>query len=622
MDRRAGTARNRTDQENPMTAAAPTAVPPRAEVRPDETWDLERVFPTDDAWEAAFRTAEAMLPDLAPFAGTLAQAPGRLLAALRTQDAVAEAVDRIAVYAMLRQSEDATNARYVGYADRARGLFARSQAAASFVAPEVAAIPDPTLDGWLAEEPGLEQYRHLLARIRRQREHLRSPAEEALLARAGEVFGGFETVHDMLENGELPLGTIRDEGGEPVRLTQGTVGRYYHSADRRVRREAWEQSGDAYLAFRNTFAASLGGAVKRDVYYARARGYGSSLEAALADDNVPTAVFHTLLDTVWEHFPLWHRYFRARRRLLGLAEGDLHGWDLEAPLAPDPPAVGWERGAEIALDALAPLGPEYVDEVRRGLAERWVDRCANTGKHGGAFSWGAYGTEPYISMTWHDDLSSVSTLIHELGHSLHSHLTWASQPVTYANYGMSAAETASNFNQALMGAHLLELNQERDWTLAVIEERMENFQRYLFIMPILARFELACHERAEAGQALGAGWMNETLLGFWQQGYGNEVAIDPARMGVIWARFPHLFANFYVFQYGVGIAAAAALAGPIRAGDTEARDRYLRFLRQGGSQDPIEALREAGVDMRSPEPFRAAFAVLDGYVTRLEELAG
>ncbi len=605
-----------------MTATAPTAVPPRAEVRRDETWDLERVFPTDDAWEAAFAAAETLSAEIAPFAGTLADSPERLLTALRTQDAITEAVDRVAVYATLRQSEDATNARYVGFADRARGLFARAQAAAAFVAPEIAAIPDATLDAWLAAEPGLGQYRHFLTRIRRQRAHLRTPAEEALLARAGEVFGGFETVHDMLENGELPLGAIRDEEGSEVGLSQGTIGRYYHSADRRVRREAWEQSGDAYLAFKNTFAASLGGAVKRDVFSARARGYASSLEAALADDNVPTAVFHTLLDTVWEHFPLWHRYFRARRRLLGLAEGDLHGWDLEAPLATAPPPVSWERGSEIALDALAPLGPDYVETVRRGLAERWVDRCANTGKHGGAFSWGAFGTEPYISMTWHDDLGSVSTLIHELGHSLHSHLTWKTQPVTYANYGMSAAETASNFNQALMGAHLLELDQERDWTLAVIEERMENYQRYLFIMPILARFELACHERVEAGQALGASWMNDTLLGFWKQGYGDEVAIDPARMGVIWARFPHLFANFYVFQYGVGIAAAAALSGPIRGGDAEARDRYLRFLETGGSQDPIEALREAGVDMHSPEPIRRAFAVLDGYVTKLEELAG
>jgi oligoendopeptidase F len=505
--------------------------------------------------------------------------------------------------------------------DRATGLGARAAAAGSFLAPEIAAIPDATVDRWLAEEPGLGQYRFLLEKIRRQRPHLRSAEVEKVMAQAGEVFAGFETVHDMLENGELPLGTIRDEAGNPVRLTQGTIGRYYHSRDRRIRREAWEQSGDAYLAYRNTFAAALAGAVKRDVFSARARGYGSSLEAALAGDNIPTAVFHTLVDTVWEHFPLWHRYFRARRLLLGLPEGDLRGWDLEAPLSAGGPSVTWDEGGRTILASLAPLGEEYVAEVRRGLAERWVDRCANVGKHGGAFSSGVWGTEPFISMTWDDNLSAVSTLTHEIGHSMHSLLTWRTQPFTYADYGMSAAETASNFNQALMGAHLLRARDDRDWVLTVIEERMENFQRYLFIMPILARFELACHERAEAGQALGARWMNETLLGFYREAYGDEVAIDPDRMAVVWARFPHLYMNFYVFQYGVGIAAAHALAGPIVAGDAGARDRYLAFLRAGGSQDPIDALRDAGVDMTSPEPIRAAFKVLEGYVETLERLA-
>ena len=308
--------------------------------------------------------------------------------------------------------------------------------------------------------------------------------------------------------------------------------------------------------------------------------------------------------------------------MLGLPEGQLHGWDLEAPLSAGGPRVSWDEGVNIILDSLAPLGREYVDDVAYGMSNRWVDRCANIGKHGGAFSYGTFGTMPYISMTWEDNLSSVSTLTHEIGHSMHSKLTWQTQPITYADYGMSAAETASNFNQALMGKHLLAHNQERDWTLTVIEERMENHQRYLFIMPILARFELACHERVEQGESIGADWMNETLLSYYREGYGNEVAIDPERMGIVWARFPHLYANFYVFQYGIGISAAAALAGAIANGDTAARDRYLWFLRTGGGKDPIAALQDAGVDMTSPEPIRAAFKLLEGYVAKLEELAG
>jgi oligoendopeptidase F len=270
---------------------------------------------------------------------------------------------------------------------------------------------------------------------------------------------------------------------------------------------------------------------------------------------------------------------------------------------------------------VAPLGPEYVAEARRGLADRWTDRCANLGKGGGAFSSGTFGTEPFISMTWQDNLTSVSTLAHELGHSMHSLLTWRNQPMIYARYGMSAAETASNLNQALMGTHMLAERDDRDWTIAVIEERMANNMRYLFTMPILARFELAAHERVEAGGALSADWMSQTLLGFYCEGYGSEVVIDPARMGITWARFSHLFMNFYVFQYGIGIAAAAALVEAILTEGEPARERYLTFLRAGGSVDPIVALRDAGIDMSSPEPIERAFAQMSRYVDRLEELA-
>ncbi len=597
-------------------------VPARSEVAHEETWALEEVYAGIPEWEAAFAAGDAAILTLAPFKGGVGESPDSLLTALRAQDSVSRAVESVIVWALLRQTEDATNGEYSALADRARGLSSRASAAASFIAPEIAAIPDATLAAWLDGSPDLARYRHLIETIQRQRPHLRSAEVEQVMAQAGEVFAGFETVHDMLENGELPLGAVTDETGQRITLAPGTIGLYYHAPDRGIRREAWEQSGDAYLAYRNTFASSLAGAVKRDVFNARARGYGSSLEAALAHDNIPVSVFHNLVETVWEHFPVWHRYFAARRKLLGLAKGDLHGWDLEAPLAKHPPAATWEEGCGYILDSLAPLGDEYVATVRDGLANRWVDRCANTGKHGGAFSWGGYETEPYISMTWEGHLGSVSTLTHELGHSMHTRLTNRAQPITYSGYGMSVAETASNFNQALMGAHLLELNQERDWTLNVIEERMENHQRYLFIMPILAKFELACHERVEAGLSLGAAWMNETLLDFWRQGYGGEVVIDPERMGVIWARFPHLYANFYVFQYGLGISAAAALAAPIRAGDAAARDRYLNLLRTGGSVDPIDALRAAGVDMTTKEPIRAAFRLLEGYVERLEALAG
>ncbi|MCC2629627.1 MAG: Oligoendopeptidase [Thermomicrobiales bacterium] len=601
-------------------SATVTAVPPRAEVPIEETWALESVFVTDDAWEAGFTGSGEQLRAVEAFRGRIAEGPATLLAALRAADDLTEAVSKVLVYALLRRSEDATNASAGEMADRAIGLASRAEAAGSFLGPEIAALADETIADWITQEPDLAPYRHALNRISRLRTHIRSVEVEEILARASEVAAASEITQSVLEAGELPLGQITDESGQTVRLAQGNLSRFLDSPNRRVRQEAWEVSADAYLAFRNTFATTLTGAVKRDVFYARARGYDSSLDAALAGDDIPREVFHNLLDTVWKHLPVWHRYFSVRRRLLGLAEGDLHGYDLEAPLA-EQPSFPWERGVETILASLAPLGAEYVAEVRRGLAERWTDRSANLGKGGGAFSGGTFGTEPFISMTWRDTLTSVSTLAHELGHSMHSLLTWKNQPVTYSRYGMSAAETASNLNQALMGAYMLAERDDRDWTIAVIEERMENFMRYLFTMPILARFELAAHERVEAGGALSPDWMSQTLLGFYREGYGSEVVIDPARMGITWARFSHLFMNFYVFQYGIGIAAAAALSEAILTEGEPARERYLTFLRAGGSVDPIVALRDAGIDMSSPEPIERAFALMSGYVDRLEAFA-
>ncbi|MDF2759693.1 MAG: oligoendopeptidase, partial [Thermomicrobiales bacterium] len=439
-------------------SATVTAVPPRAEVPIEETWALESVFVTDDAWEAGFTGSGEQLRAVEAFRGRIAEGPATLLAALRAADDLTEAVSKVLVYALLRRSEDATNASAGEMADRAIGLASRAEAAGSFLGPEIAALADETIADWITQEPDLAPYRHALNRISRLRTHIRSVEVEEILARASEVAAASEITQSVLEAGELPLGQITDESGQTVRLAQGNLSRFLDSPNRRVRQEAWEVSADAYLAFRNTFATTLTGAVKRDVFYARARGYDSSLDAALAGDDIPREVFHNLLDTVWKHLPVWHRYFSVRRRLLGLAEGDLHGYDLEAPLA-EQPSFPWERGVETILASLAPLGAEYVAEVRRGLAERWTDRSANLGKGGGAFSGGTFGTEPFISMTWRDTLTSVSTLAHELGHSMHSLLTWKNQPVTYSRYGMSAAETASNLNQALMGAYML---AERD----------------------------------------------------------------------------------------------------------------------------------------------------------------
>jgi oligoendopeptidase F len=598
--------------------SATATLPRREELPPEQRWSIESVFATDADWEAAYEAASGRLGEMERYRGRLGESAATLLDGLRRRDEIMLAVARVGLYASLRRSEDATNAAYTARADRAGGLRARAAAAAAFYEPEILALDPATLDAFLAENADLAIYRHYFDQLALRRDHVRSAEVEETLAQAADVTATPATIRGALENADLTLGTIADEEGREVKLGQGNLARFLRSADRAVRRAAWEGSADAYLGMRHTFAATLSGGVKRDVFYARARRYGSSLEAALAPNAVPTAVFHNLLDTVWKNLPVWHRYFAVRRRILGLDR--LHGWDLTAPLVADEPRIPFAEGVELVARALAPLGEEYVGVVRRGIADRWVDRAANVGKGGGAFSSGAPGTHPFISMVYQDTLPSVSTLAHELGHSLHSYYAWRTQPPVYARYSLFVAEAASNMHQALLGAHLLETADDPAFTVATIEERMGNHLRYLFTMPILARFELDCHERVERGEALSADGMTEALAELYRQGYGGEVVLDAPRMGITWARFPHLFSNFYVYQYATGIAAAAALTGQVRAEGEPAARRYVEFLKTGGAAFPIDALHTAGIDMRDPAPVQAAFDILAGYVERLDRV--
>jgi oligoendopeptidase F len=370
-------------------------------------------------------------------------------------------------------------------------------------------------------------------------------------------------------------------------------------------------------------ANALATGVKQDVFVMRARGYRSSLEASLASNFIPVEIFHNLIDTFRRHLPTWHRYWRVRRRMLGY--DTLREYDVKAPLTASPPHVPYETAVGWIAEGMRPLGDEYVSVLTRGATtERWVDAYPNVGKRMGAFSSGVPGTHPFIMMSYNDDLAGLSTLAHELGHSMHSYYTFATQPLmAYSRYGLFLAEVASNFNQALVRDHLFRTQADPGFQIALIEEAMGNFHRYFFIMPTLARFELEIHERVEKGQALTASSLNGLMAELFAEGYGDELTMDAERTGITWAQFhTHLYSNFYVYQYATGIAAAHALAEGILAGRPGAAERYLAFLKAGGSQYPLDTLRAAGVDMATPEPVESAFAVLSGLVDRLEALAG
>lgn len=599
---------------------ATSGLPRREAIQPEHTWDAASVFPSDTAWEAEMATLGDGLPGLEAFAGRLGQDAATLAAWFARSEEAAGRIERAYVYATLFSEADTGDQEAKAKVDRAVGLYARGAAAMSFAEPELLAIGFPTLRRWIAEEPRLAHYAHAIDQLEERQAHVRSAEVEELLGLALDPFGSAGATHGILADADLTFRPALDSAGEEHTIAQGTIDALLGSPDRALRRSAWEGYADAHLALKNTMANCLATGVKQQVFVAQARRYPSALEASLAASFIPTEVFHNLIATFREHLPIWHRYWEVRRRALG--QDEIAPYDIWAPLTANAPRVPFDRATEMIAAGLAPLGAEYVADLLRGVNEqRWVDKYPNVGKRAGAFSSGVQGTHPFILMNGSDDLESMSTLAHELGHSLHSLATWRAQPPVYASYSIFLAEVASNFNQALVRAHLFAQEPDRDFQLALINEAMSNFHRYFFLMPTLARFELELHERVEGGRALPADTMNAILLDLFREAYGPGVTIDAERVGITWAEFPtHLYLNFYVYQYATGLAGAHALAEGILNGQPGAVERYHGFLRAGSSAYPLDVLKAAGVDLTTPDPVRQTFGVLKGLVDRLEGL--
>ena len=596
-----------------MTASLPR----RGEVPVEHTWDLASIYPTPAEWEADMQALEADLPTVAAFRGRLGDSPEALLSWFKLAESVQVRAERLFTYAQMSLDVDTSNQRAAALRDRAISLMARLAAAGAFAEPELLALDEARLAALMAA-PELAVYRHYLDNLRRRAPHVRSAEVEQLLAAASEPLSAPGSAYTLLAEGDLRFADALDSAGQPHQVATGNITELLQSPDRALRRSAYNSFQDGFLALRNTFGALYAGSVKGDVFRAQARGYPSALEASLHAANVPLAVYENVIDACRRHLPLWHRYWELRRRALGLER--LEECDIFAPLSP-PQNIPYEQAVELICDGIAPLGEEYVAVSRAGLtSERWVDRYPNQGKTSGAYSGGAYGTRPFILMNYDGSLSSVSTLAHELGHSMHSWLTNRTQPPIYSGYSLFVAEVASNFNQALLRGRLLQEDRGDAFTLALLEEALHNFHRYLFVMPILSQFEQRAHGMVEAGEALTGEILSAILVELLREGYGPAMALDDARAGVTWAQFPHLYENFYVYQYASGIAAANALAAEVLQGAPGAAERYLQFLSAGGSLYPLEALRLAGIDMSSPEPLDRAFQVLAGYLDRMEQL--
>ncbi len=595
------------------------SLPLRSQVPIEQTWDLENVFASASDWEGACKTLSDSLPALVAFQGHLKEGPAVLVRCLGQVQELGTLLGKIITYASNANAVDTTDQSAAARAGQARSLAARYGAATAFFDPELMAIGFPRLRQWLKKSRELAFFSHYIDRLERLAPHVRSGEVEQVLALTGDPFSTPMSVYSMLNNADLKFQSTLGSDGAQYEVGQASIASLQTHPDRQVRRSAWQNYADGYLAFKNTLAATLTGAFKQDVFNARTRGYTSALHASLEPNGIPVEVFHNLISVFRKNLPTWQRYWRLRRKALSLDR--LGVYDIKAPLTEAKPVVPFEQAVDWICEGMAPLGEEYVRILRRGcLEERWVDRARNKGKREGAFSSGSYGTRPFVMMSYADDLFSLSTLAHELGHSLHSYFTRLSQPFIYSRYSLFVAEVASNFNQAMVRDHLFRTQTDRDFQVALIEEAMSNYHRYFFIMPTLARFEFEVHERVERGAPLNADILIGLLADLFAEGYGEEVEQEWERIGITWAQFGHMYMNFYVYQYGTGISGAHALSHAILTGQPGAVGRYLSFLKAGGSQFPLEAMRQAGVDLASPEPVESAFEVLADLVARLEKL--
>lgn len=593
-------------------------LPKRSELDLAYTWDLEQIFTSDEEWEKAFKEVKETLHQAKKFQGKLSESADILLEALQIQDQLGQKIGKVYVYSHLKKDEDNTNSKYVAYNDRSSSLYTEVGSALSFIVPEILSLEESTLQHFLEENKDLQLYSHAIAEITRQRDHVLSADEEAIIAQAGELAGAPGDIFTMINNADMKFPNVKDENGEEKELTHGRYIQFLESKDRRVRKDAFEAMYSSFKKQRNTLAATLNASVKKDIFYGKVRNYSSAIETAVDKDNVPVDVYNNLIDTVHEHLPLFHRYISLRKKVMGLEE--LHMYDVYVPLVQDTDMkFAYEEGQKLVLDSLKPLGEDYLSIVEQGFKNRWIDVYENEGKRSGAYSSGTYGTPPYVLLNYQDTLDNVYTLTHEIGHSLHSYYSRKEQPYVYSGYSIFVAEVASTLNEALLTHHLLQATTDPKKKMYILNHYLDGFKGTLFRQTMFAEFEKLIHGKVEEGEALTSDLLSEMYYDLNLKYFGPDMVVDQD-IEFEWARIPHFYMNFYVYKYATGFSAAAALSKQIIEEGAPAIERFLAFLKSGSSDYPIEVLKMAGVDMTSPDPIRQALKVFEDTLTQLEEL--
>jgi oligoendopeptidase F len=591
-------------------------VPEREEVDEQYKWDLDAMFASDEAWEEAFGAVEDRLDELETYEGRVTEDADTLQAVLETREEIMREVANVSAYARMRSDEDTADQEYQALSARAQSLSADASSAASFIEPELQECTREELRDLVAENPDLERYEHYFDDVLRMKPHTRSAEIEELLADLSEVTGAGGEVYNMLTNADMEFPPVEKPDGSEVRPTLSNFTTLLKNRDRDFRQRVHERFYEEWAGLRNAVGTAYKNSVKADIKLARARNYETAREASLDDANIPVEVYDNLVETVEDNIDVLHRHAELKRDVLGVDE--LRSWDLYTPLADGEIELPYEEAREHVVEAVAPLGEDYQDRVAEGLDSRWVDVYETANKRSGAYSGGTYDSQPYILMNYQDDITSMYTLAHELGHSLHSELTSETQPYVYSGYEIFVAEVASTVNEALLTEHLLETVEDEQFRRHVLDEYLERFRSTLFRQTMFADFEHRTHELAEDGEAITPDVCDEVYADR-KSTYYEPMAMDEG-IRREWMRIPHFYYGFYVYQYATGISAANALVDRITEEGEPAAADYREFLSKGSREYPLELLRGAGVDMASPDPVEQAIDAYGDLVAEFESL--
>lgn len=589
----------------------------RREIEEAYKWDMEKVYLNIETFEEEFEKLKLDSKKLNDFKGKLNNEEN-ILAYLKLNENLSRTLEKLYVYAHMKSHEDTTNSDYQGLTGKIDSFMALFSSYNSYFEPEILSLDENELRGFINKNNELKQYEFLFENILKSKEHILTNEMEELLASASDCLGAAENIYDMLTNADMKFGKIIGEDGAEVDLTEGNYGNFIRSKNREVRKNAFEALFNEYKKYENTLAVSLVSSVKAFIFNSKTRKYKNSLDASLSPNNIPLEVYYNSIKTINDNMDTLHRYVNVKKKLLGLDE--LHMYDLYVPVIDNPTEeIEYAEAVRIVQGGLAPLGEEYLGIFNEGIKNRWVDVYENKGKRTGAYSWGSYDTMPYVLLNYNHSLNDVSTLAHEMGHSIHSYYSRASQPYVYGNYTLFSAEIASTTNEILLINKLINEETDKNKKLYLINQELEQIRTTVFRQLMFAEFELMTHEKLETGDSLTANDLSEIWVELNKKYFGKDIIVDE-EIAIEWVRIPHFYSDFYVYQYATGYAAASAFSKAILTGEKDSIEKYKGFLKAGGSKYPIDAIKDGGVDMTTSKPLESTLERFNELLDMLETL--